>query len=98
MDKTLFDKAKRSIHRPLPHVESMYGWRLSTSQCFARAGGYERSDFGWHQCSRKPKYHVGQLQFCKFHAKEISPTLEGLEEITEPLFKSRYVGVRKEKF
>lgn len=98
MNKELYEKAKSKVHSPLPHVISLYGWRLSTNQCFAKAGGVARQDWGGHQCNRKPKYHVGQLQFCTFHAKEISPDLVGMEKVTEPLFKSKMIKVNPKAF
>jgi hypothetical protein len=87
----LRDKARRRVYRPLPHNEKLFGWRLDTSHCFAQAGGYDRSDFGGHQCSKKPKYHVNGLQFCTTHAKELSPDLSGLEPVTKPLYVSKFV-------
>lgn len=95
MNSDLFKKAYRAIHKPLPHIISLYGWNLSTSQCFARAGGTSRQDFGGHQCQKKPKYHIGKIQFCTIHAKEISPSLEGLEEIKSPLRESNSIRIKE---
>jgi hypothetical protein len=99
-EQDLYERAKRKVYRPLPHIESLHGWKLNTEQCFFHITGRDRSDWSGHQCEHKPKYYIGQFQFCTRHAKELSPTLEGLTKFTRAttLFASKYVQVNAEKF
>jgi hypothetical protein len=91
MNKELIEKARDAVYRPLPHSEKLYGWSLDSSKCFAKAGGYRRDDWGGHQCGKNPKYHIRGIQFCALHAKELTPNLDDLDEIKEPLYKAKYV-------